>query len=166
MISLNYSLDKYQLSLIDDKTIANASISDLTVYLFCGDVMFSVDDSSFDARWGWIPVLDFAIQAYDAVRLLNGSKDAYLHFTENEDYIQFSRIDTIHADISASYTAARATTLISDLEIETKKFLRHILADLSQRWPSISNNQHFRIINEMIRVQDTRLIQHVLGQNR
>jgi hypothetical protein len=163
IVFLDYLIGDYQPAIANDANVAQASLTDLTYRMFIGDVVFRVDGCSFDAQWGWIPVLDFAIQLYDSTRALGTCEEARLSFTENAEYVGFRRTSD-HVAVSASYCSGSAEVPVDELEVAARKFLTRILADLSARWPSIKSNPIFLSINQMISSQDPRLIEQVLTE--
>ena len=61
MIKLEYGLDPSWDRTPADRDLSTADDSELHYDLFLGDVVIQIDGVDFSARWGWVPVLDFAI---------------------------------------------------------------------------------------------------------
>ena len=62
MIKLDYKIDETDLTA--DGDLSSSSIDSdtkLHYYAFYGDITFIVDGADFSAKWGWVPVLDFAV---------------------------------------------------------------------------------------------------------
>lgn len=62
MIFLNYNLHPAEVKRITDRDVISATHDTLDYYLFCGDIYFQINGGNFDALWGWIPVIDFAMK--------------------------------------------------------------------------------------------------------
>lgn len=82
---------------------ATADEDEIRYYLFHGDIEFQVGDVDFSTKWGWVPVLDFAIfMARISASLAKGEPTETFGFTESAAEIHFVR-DGRSARVTTSY---------------------------------------------------------------
>jgi hypothetical protein len=82
------------------------------------------------ARWGWVPVLDFAFGLAWVAQELDSRRSATFEFTESAAQLTFER----HADvveISASYAAGSLTILHAEFRDLAREFARRVVTDLA-----------------------------------
>ena len=65
MVKLDYIIDK--IGLRDGEDFLSAPQEHFHYYFFLGDVTFIVDEVDFSARWGWVPILDFAVTLSEVI---------------------------------------------------------------------------------------------------
>lgn len=107
---------------------------------FTGDVILVVDGLDYSARWGWVPVLDFALALDDLVDALTaGDGVEVLEFTESEATLTFRRTGT-EVTVAASWRPDSAVTPYADLRASAKAFLGRVLSDLVTRYPPLAQN--------------------------
>ncbi len=107
---------------------------------FLGDVIFCIYEVDLSARWGWVPVLDFALGLGAIVDALeSGASEALFEFTESDDTIAFRRVDDV-VEIQASYVAGAARASYPDLRAAANQFLARVLADLIHSYPDLRQN--------------------------
>lgn len=108
---------------------------------FLGDVVFEVGDADFSARWGWIPVLDFAmsLRAVAGNLIDQAGRTDTFEFTESDAEIRFRREGPI-VEIETSYVPVRAQVSPSDLSVQTERFLSRVIRDLNGRYPALAEN--------------------------
>ncbi len=149
MIHLDYSLEPAELRRLKGVDLASATRTQLDYYLFCGNVVFRIDDAVFDASWGWVPILDFAARLYELVHDLRNSTRQYLEFTESEARISLHlRGDRV--EVTTNYVPSRAETSLDALQEVATAFLHRVLKDLRLHWPDIARNPAFREFEDMI----------------
>ena len=72
--------------------LAAADETDLRYYAATGDIIFRKDQTDLSARWGWIPLIDFALalrEIAEALAVTEGSET--FEFTESEATLRFDR---------------------------------------------------------------------------
>ena len=111
--------------------------------LFLGDVVFTIDGADLSARWGWVPVLDFALSLRFALRSLERDGTASLEFTESDERILIERSgDALR--LTATYAPfAAATVARAELEEAADRFLERLVDDLCARHPELGVNPVF-----------------------
>lgn len=121
--------------------LATADEMTLRYDCFPGDVVLTVDDVDLSARWGWVPVLDFAMALDDAVDGLTRAQDGtqVVDFTENDAVLELTRRGTDVA-VTASWTTGRAVVALADLRSGAKGLLQRLLTDLVARFPQLADN--------------------------
>jgi len=140
MITLDYSLDAAATAAggvaVD---LATADEMKLRYDCFLGDVVFVVGAEDLSARWGWVPVLDFAV-ALDSIAdsLVT---DSVFEFTESDATITFRRDgDLVH--IAGDYVPGTAAVPLEELRTATDTFLRKVVTDLTRLHPELARNPY------------------------
>lgn len=108
---------------------------------FLGDVVFMVYEMDLSARWGWVPVFDFALALdaiVDALAVGDGAEELF-EFTESDASISFRRLADV-VEIEASYVPGVATVGYADLRGEVKRFLLRVLQGLMEQHPELGGN--------------------------
>lgn len=107
---------------------------------FLGDVVLEVGDLDASARWGWVPILDFAL-GLSAIsnRLLASDRDQVFEFTESDASISFHRLNDMVV-IDPSYAPGTADVRLDDLSTSTTKLVATVLQDLVERYPEVARN--------------------------
>lgn len=143
MVSLDYKLELSEVNRLTDLDITSASHTTLDYYLFCGDIYFRINEVSFDAPWGWIPVISFSMQLCEIVCTIRDGETGRLEFTESEDEIRFTRTEDV-IDVSCDYSDGHAQVSLSDIRGASIRFATRIVAELSARWPLLKTNKAFQ----------------------
>jgi hypothetical protein len=103
MLTLEYRVDLSWNRPLKDFDWQRASVTDIRWKALQGDVMLHDESSNFDADWGWIPLVDFAVVLTEIVRNLKDTHDEPFEFTESDEEIRFHLVgDTV--TITASYS--------------------------------------------------------------
>jgi hypothetical protein len=140
MIRLDYSLSpSWQVPV--GIAAAEADEWALRYEYFLGDVIFMVFEVDMSAKWGWVPVLDFALSLDSIVDALAVGERAegLFEFTESDAAISFRRLaDAV--EIEASYVPGLATISYAHLELAAKAFLHRVLKDLTSDYPQLVSN--------------------------
>ena len=107
---------------------------------FLGDVIFLVHEFDLSARWGWVPILDFAL-GLDAVvgSLREDAKTEVFEFTESDATIAFRR-DHEAVEIEASYVTGMARVAYEDLRTAVRQFAVRVLDDFAREHPELTRN--------------------------
>lgn len=122
-------------------TLANADEWALRYDCFLGDVIFIVFELDLSAKWGWVPVLDFALSLdsiVDELAVGDGAEGLF-EFTESDAAISFGRVGDA-VEIEASYVPGLARVGYADLRGAAKRFLLRVLEDLVGEHPELSVN--------------------------
>ena len=143
MISLDYSLEPAELLKLEKVDLTSATITDLDFYLFCGNVIFRIDEAVLDASWGWVPILNFASQLYEILYTIQDGETKSLEFTESEATIDFHRKGE-NITVTAEYASSEAITTVVELRKAVSIFCCRVIADLSNQWHELSQNPAFK----------------------
>ena len=137
MITLDYILDPAP----NDAEANLAEVDELRLRYDCfpGDVVFVVGAVDLSARWGWVPILDFAVGIKQIADGLGG-EDRF-EFTESDATIAFHR-DGDLVRVSADYVPDSAVVPLAELQTATDVFLRRVVADLTSRHPELAENTY------------------------
>src|ERR1700722_2040060 len=93
--------------------LAAADETDLRYYAATGDIILRDDQVDLSARWGWIPLVDFALalrEIANALSVTDGNR--VFEFTESDATIQFERRGQ-NMTIGGSYAAGTITLLFT-----------------------------------------------------
>lgn len=144
MMRVDFQLSDEWRTKVTDEQIATADEAYLRYEFMPGDIILLADVCDFSARWGWIPILDFATCLRAIARELEQRPDATssFEFTESTDSIFFAR-DKDVVTISASYVTCSAEVPISDFREAVADFLDRVASEAIKRFPAIATNQHF-----------------------
>lgn len=140
MLRLDYALSPAW-NATPDVDLAGAEEWMLRYDCFLGDVIFMVDEMDLSARWGWVPVLDFAL-ALDAIvdaLAVGDEAEELFEFTESDASIAFRRAGDL-VEIDASYVPDVATVGYADLRGETKRFVLRVLEGLIGEHRELATN--------------------------
>lgn len=125
-----------------DLQLKSATEADLRYDCFLGDIILIVGDADFSARWGWVPVLDFALCLKSVASQLEQPPygEERFAFTESEAEIVFRRTDAT-LTVSASYTSAVADLAFTVFLKSVEGFLLRITRALARDFPEFSSNK-------------------------
>ena len=125
---------------------------------FLGDVAFKVGDADFSARWGWVPVLDFAmsLRAIAASMVDAAKAEQTLEFTESDAEIGFEREGPI-VKIEANYVPATAVVSYVDLSVAVEGFVARVVRELEQCFPPLAENAFVARLARDLAVSRSRL---------
>ncbi len=140
MLSLDYALSPRRGG-SSDIDLAEAEEWVLRYDLFLGDVIFMVYEVDLSARWGWVPVLDFALSLDSIVDSLAAgiAAEGLFEFTESDASIMFRRVGDA-VEIDASYVPEVARAAYADLRGGVKRFLPRVLEGLLGEHPELRAN--------------------------
>lgn len=148
-IVLDYALDPSWRRHWEGLDLRSADETALHYKCFLGDVVFIVDDADFSARWGWVPVLDFALSLRAIATALGASDYETFEFTESDDVIEFTRRDG-GIRLEASYVKASAEVSYAELSLEAERFLARLLAEFGQTHPELRENAFIQTLSRKL----------------
>jgi hypothetical protein len=120
--------------------LRTADEMELRYCCFPGDILFTVGEVDFSARWGWVPILDFVAGLRRVASALDaGTTEAQLGFTENEEEIYFKRVDS-DVQVTATYTPGTAAVSLQALSAGIERFARRVSGDLQSNHPELAKN--------------------------
>jgi hypothetical protein len=120
--------------------LAAAEETDLRYYAATGDIILRKDQTDLSARWGWIPLIDFALalrEIAEALALTEGSET--FEFTESEATIQFDRRGQ-EMTISGSYAPGEIIVPFTAFREQARDFARRLDAELLAQRPELRLN--------------------------
>ena len=132
----------------DSIDLAAADETDLRYCAATGDIILRKGQTDLSARWGWIPLIDFALalrEIEEALAVTEGSET--FEFTESDATLQFNRRGE-EMTISASYTAAKISVPFAVFGEQVRDFARRLDAELLAKRPELKLNpvyQDFRL---------------------
>jgi hypothetical protein len=124
--------------------LATADETDLRFYAATGDIILRADRTDLSARWGWIPLIDFALalqKIAEALAVHDGSET--FEFTESDAILQFDRRGeklTIHG----SYAAGEITVPFAEFADKATDFARRLDRELLSKRPELGLNPVYR----------------------
>jgi hypothetical protein len=139
MITLDYELSEDWNRRAAEIDLRSADEVTLRYDYFLGDVVFVVDRADFSARWGWVPVLDFALGLRAIAGGLVSEAEESFEFTESDAAIEFRR-EGETVKIEAGYASAAAEVRHLEFTLHAERFVERVVADLSSRYTGLAIN--------------------------
>jgi hypothetical protein len=128
--------------------LAAADETDLRYYAATGDIILRKEQVDLSARWGWIPLVDFALALREIVGVLEGAEGSKtFEFTESDATLQFDKRGQ-EITITGSYATGEIKVSFSAFKEQTRDFSRRLDAELLAKRPELSSNsvyQNFRL---------------------
>ena len=144
MIELAYNLSSSWNAKVQRVDWANADEMTLRYRAFLGDQVFIVNGSDFSAKWGWVPILDFAAGLVAATRgLAAGVTELVFEFTDSDAHLQFNRQGS-NTLVTSSYNNAIATVPTNELLQAANSYAERVLRDAISLNPALKANQSLR----------------------
>jgi hypothetical protein len=141
VITLSYILSADWSAKAANTDWAAADETTLRYGAFMGDQMFTVDSADFSAKWGWVPILDFAASLVKITQgLLADETELVFEFTESDAQLQFNRQGP-NVLITSNYSSAKATVLLSELERAASSYAECVLRDALNLHPALKANR-------------------------
>jgi hypothetical protein len=124
--------------------LATADEADLGYYAATGDIILSTDQTNLSARWGWIPLIDFALAMRKICEVLAvGEGSETFEFTESEAKLQFDRRGQ-EITISGSYAPGEITIPFRAFVEKVTDFAQRLDAELMAKRPELRQNPVYR----------------------
>lgn len=139
MINLDYELSPSWNRRIGDVDLRAADEMTLRYECFLGDVVFVVQGADFSARWGWVPVLDFALSLRSIAGALVAEPQQTFEFSESDATIHFRR-ESGEVTLEASYARAVATVPLVELSLQVERFSARVIEKLEREHPGLADN--------------------------
>jgi hypothetical protein len=128
--------------------LMSADETNLRFYAAIGDIVLRNDQVDLSARWGWIPLIDFALALREvAEALAAGDGSETFEFTESDATLQFDRRGA-EITVRGSYAVGEITLPFVTFSDRTADFARGLDAELSAKRPELRLNpayQAFRL---------------------
>jgi hypothetical protein len=120
--------------------LAAADETELRYYVATGDIIVRNDQADLSARWGWIPLIDFALalRKIAATLTIEEGRETF-EFTESDATLQFDR----HGHgmtITGSYAAGEISVSFTVFVDQAKDFARRLDAELVAKRPELKLN--------------------------
>ena len=120
--------------------LATADETELRYYAATGDIIIRNDQTDLSARWGWIPLIDFALSLRKiAATLTIAEGSETFEFTESDATLRFDR----HGHgmtITGSYAAGEITVSFTVFADQAKDFAQRLDAELVAKRPELKLN--------------------------
>ena len=120
--------------------LAAADETELRYYAVTGDIIVRNDQADLSARWGWIPLIDFALalRKIAATLTIEEGRETF-EFTESDATLRFDRYG--HGmTITGSYAAGEITVSFTVFVDQAKDFPRRLDAELVAKRPELKLN--------------------------
>jgi hypothetical protein len=120
--------------------LAAADETELRYYAVTGDIIVRNDQADLSARWGWIPLIDFALalRKIAATLTIEEGRETF-EFTESDATLRFDRHGR-GMTITGSYAAGEITVSFSVFVDQAKDFARRLDAELLAKRPELKLN--------------------------
>ncbi|MBV9997560.1 MAG: hypothetical protein JO015_00445 [Verrucomicrobia bacterium] len=143
MLDLSYRLLTPYEEFPDPDDLAKATEVDFRFRVALGDLILAAPPSDFSARWGWIPLIDFAVSVREILsHLKRGGARSQFEFTESEATLTFVRHET-GLVITASYAPGEIPIPLSSFEERLRWFEGGLRADLVKNQPALERHPVF-----------------------
>lgn len=139
MITLGYCLSDEWNKDLSESDLTSMDESGLRYRFFMGDIEFRVSKATFDAPWGWVPILDFAVCLLSIVRSVPGSGESIFQFTESEAEIFFLLKGAV-LEISATYTNSTASISYVEMSEAAEAFAVSVFDAIETLYPMVRSN--------------------------
>jgi hypothetical protein len=124
--------------------LATADETDLRYYAATGDVILRNDQSDLSARWGWIPLIDFALACRKIAEVLavtEGSET--FEFTESDATLRFERRGQ-KIIIRGNYASGEITVPFTEFGEQVRDFARRLDVELLAKCPELRRNSAYQ----------------------
>lgn len=142
MIVLDYELSPAWNRKTGEVDLRGADEMTLRYDCFLGDVVLVVGELDLSARWGWVPVLDFALGLRSVAGDLAAAGEQVFEFTESDATIEFRRKGAA-VEISSSYVDGAAEVAHVDFSLQAEQFLARVVEELGRAHPELADNAFF-----------------------
>lgn len=133
----------YRLSEDWDENSTDLAAADETDLRYCaatGDIILRQDQTDLSARWGWIPLIDFALalrEIANALGVTEGSET--FEFTESDATLRFERRGQ-EVTISGSYAMGEIIVSFTAFREQATDFGRRLNGELLAKRPELRLN--------------------------
>ncbi|MGH9336533.1 MAG: hypothetical protein ACRD21_22575, partial [Vicinamibacteria bacterium] len=127
--------------------LVRASVDDLRYRVFLGDVLFHANHHDLSARWGWVPLLDFALGLRKILRNLKEGEFGIFDFTDSDATIRFQRNEEM-VEVTASYAPGSASVLYKSFLEEVDRFAGSVSSRLVNQYPELIENRNFHKLKD------------------
>jgi hypothetical protein len=143
MIDLSYTLSKDWNERTADIDWTYADETTLRYRALLGDQVIIINGADFSAKWGWVPILDFASCLLSITKGLEaGELELTFEFTESNAKLNFKRQNN-DVLISANYCNEKSAVQLNELITEVNSYAKRCLADAIQLHPGLEHNNSF-----------------------
>lgn len=144
ILQLDYRLSDVWNDKTSQADLATVDEMTLRYELLLGDVILKAEDMDFSARWGWVPVLDFAASVRQIAEQLTESDgiEANFDFTESNAEIFFKRRGNLIL-ISTNYASGEVQISLTEFGAAIADFVSRVAKELSRLYPSLTQNIWF-----------------------
>ncbi len=126
-----------------DADLSSADDLQLRYDLFLGDILLLAGGRDFSARWGWVPILDFAVALSLAIAELRNSGHSWVDFTENDALLRL-RSEGDRVVISATYAEGTATPTLNAFLQAIRAMNARLVSDLETSYPSLTRSSAYQ----------------------
>ena len=145
MFQLDYRLSNAWSEKTLQADLATVDEMTLRYEVLLGDVICKAEDIDFSARWGWVPILDFAASVRQISEQLTTTDgiEANFDFTESNAEIFFKRRGNLIL-ISSTYASGEIQVALTEFGTAVADFVSRVGKELSRLYPSLIQNPWFR----------------------
>jgi hypothetical protein len=120
--------------------LAAADETELRYYAATGDIIIRNDQADLSARWGWIPLIDFALalRKIAATLTIEEGRETF-EFTESDATLRFDRHGR-GMTITGSYAAGEIRVSFTVFVDQAQDFARRLDAELLAKRPELKLN--------------------------
>jgi hypothetical protein len=120
--------------------LAAADETDLRYYAAIGDVILRNDQTDLSARWGWIPLIDFALAMREIAEALESTEGTQtFEFTESDATLDFERRGE-EMIVSGSYATGEIVVPFAAFKEQAADFARRLDEEVRAKRPDLELN--------------------------
>ncbi len=120
--------------------LAAADETDLRYYAAIGDVILRNDQTDLSARWGWIPLIDFALAMREITKALESTEGTQtFEFTESDATLDFERRGE-EMIVSGSYATGEIVVPFAAFKEQAADFARRLDEEVRAKRPDLELN--------------------------
>lgn len=120
--------------------LAAADETDLRYYAAIGDVILRNDQTDLSARWGWIPLIDFALAMREIAKALESTEGTQtFEFTESDATLDFERRGE-EMIVSGSYATGEIVVPFAAFKEQAADFARRLDEEVRAKRPDLELN--------------------------
>lgn len=141
MLTLDYRIHRDASA--DDVAWDRIDDVSLGYWCFLGDIVLTTDDADLSMRWGWLPILGFALQMTHAAHAIQRGKPHTLEILGSDRCLHFTprgnRIEIVTDD-----SERPAFVSPSELVEASDQMLSRLRAEVEGRHPGLLTNRRYR----------------------
>lgn len=141
MLNLGYRIDRDA----SDESIAWDRVDDVTLAYWCfpGDIVLQAGGADLSTRWGWVPLLGFALQMTHVCHTIRNGEPQVLEILGSDQCLRFVPVGD-RIEIAADYSDRSGLATAEELLDASVLMLARLRAEVEGRHPGLLTNSRYR----------------------